>query len=271
MFKDRTVRLLVFFSVILAGTVVALASPYAPGSRIVESLGINLATAGVVAVLIEAILRDEFLDEIRRELRSTVREIGIGQVVAPAYVSAFTSAHDRIDILAMTFTMGSKAYVQLVLDKIINEHCHIRVIIIDPESPLLEHRARDEPDHNGERIKQKVADTILSCEQLRAAYRSRVSFDDPPKGSFRLKAHRSIPYFAYSRMDAKAFLTPYSAVEYGVNCPVIEIREPGSALFDRLEKHFETIWERNDSRLLLDLGFVGMREADAAVHRDVGV
>ncbi|MGH9801613.1 MAG: hypothetical protein ACRD82_14715, partial [Blastocatellia bacterium] len=106
MLKDRKVRLLIFVVVILVGTVVALVSPYLPGSRIIESLGANTTTAGVVATLIEIILREEFLDEIKRELRSTVRELGIGQLVAQKYVAAFRDAHIRADIIAITFTMG---------------------------------------------------------------------------------------------------------------------------------------------------------------------
>lgn len=266
MLKERRTRILIFCIVILSGTVIALVSPSLPRSGIIETLGINLAASGVIAILLDLILRDEVLDDIKQELQSSVRELGIGQAVAPEYVRAFREAGEHIDIIAISFTMGAQAYQQLILNKIIDEHCHIRVLIVDPDSKLLDCRARDEPDKNGDRIRQKIKDTWAACEKLQSAYRMRVSFADPPKGSFRLKTHQGIPYFGYSRMDDKAFLTPYMVGEYGINLPVIEVREHNSALFKSLEKHFETLWEREDSRLVFDLGFVGMREADSQAH-----
>ena len=52
--------------------------------------------------------------------------------------------------------MGIKSYHNYFIDKINNEYCNIRILILDPNSPVVELRARDEPDRNPERIREKI-------------------------------------------------------------------------------------------------------------------
>jgi hypothetical protein len=260
MFKQRTIRILVFCVVILSGVVLAMVAHNAWKSTVFEGLGINLATAGIIAILLEAILRDEFLDVIKRELSSPIKELGTGETIGPTYVAAFRKATEKVDVIALTFTLSMNAYRDLVLDKVFNDHCHIRILILDPESKLVDHRANDEPDENGaDRIRRKLHDTIAACNLIEAEYQDQVILNNSPKGTFCLKTHCGIPYFGYSRMDDVCFLTSYSAAGFGISAPVIEIAGRESKLFRSLEMHFETIWRREDSRIVIDIGLSNFR------------
>lgn len=254
MLKHRKIRILVFCIVILGGVVLALLSPRLSTPNLLASLGINLATAGLVAILFEAILRDELLDAVRGMLATTVKELGTGQNFGGSYLSAFRKADERIDIIALTFTLGINSYRDFLIRKLFNDRCHIRVLVLDPNSIMLDYRALDEPDKDPGRIRRKLEDTISACRQLELEFNERLKHHEVPKGSFALKTHRSIPYFGYSRMDRVSFVTLYAGDEYGISCPIVEVVEQGSRLFRSLETHFESLWRRDDSRLITDIG-----------------
>ena len=98
--KYRKIRLLVFCVVILSGMILHIVSTE---SELFRSIGIELSAAGFVAILLEMILRDEFIEVIKKELRSPLKMVGIGHTIAPIYVNHFQSAKERIDIIALTF------------------------------------------------------------------------------------------------------------------------------------------------------------------------
>jgi len=257
MFKQRKIRILIFCIVILTGVILALA--FRASSNVIENLGLNLATAGFIALLLEAILRDELLDLVRRQLAATVKELGTGQTIGPLYLSAFRKADERVDIIALTFTLGMNAYRNFVVRKVFNDRCHIRILVLDPESPMLEHRAHDEPDKDVSRIRRKLQDTIAHCNGLKDEYEYRLKQHEAPTGSFCLKTYRGIPYFGYSRMDETCYVTLYSGDEYGISSPVVEVSERDSRLFRSLEMHFEALWRREDSKIVVDIGLSSFR------------
>jgi len=232
--RERKTRLLIFSIVVLSGVIVALYSSRTFQPRIVENLGIGLVTAGFVAMLLELIIRDELLDVIKEQLRSPLREYERGQGIASKFIKSFRNAEKRVDIVAISFTMGLHGYRSYVLDKIMKESCHIRILIISPDSPILEHRAGDEPDRDSKKLRQKIRDTLEECKAIEEEYQARAASKGSPRGSFSLKTHYGIPYFGYSRFDDLCFFTPYLAFDYGINSPVISVNSKNCHLFHRL-------------------------------------
>lgn len=254
--KEKKIRILIFVIVILVGiNLYGLLK-----SDLLKSIGIQLVGAGFIAIILEIVLYEEFIDVIKKELKSPLKELGIGHDIAPVFIKHFGMARNKIDIIAITFTMGKTGYSKFLVEKICATDCEIRILILDPKSQYLEGVARDEPDRRGERISEKIEETITFFKEFRTNFVKTHGKDFQPKGSIRVKTHKSIPYFGYFCTEEVMNITPYFSFGYGKDSPVIEVRKDKSKLFSHYEKHFDILWERHDSISILDIGFFGIWE-----------
>lgn len=265
MLKQRPFRMVIFSLVILTGIILYLLEPRLHWS-ILQSLGTELFTAGFIAMLLEIILRDEFIEVLKKEYKAPLKELEIGIKADSTFVHNFYSARDKIDIMALSCSRGRKNYEKLLVSKIYDDYCNIRILILDPDSEFVEKRARDEPDANAEeRINNETMHSIEFFKNLKSAINAKYKPENPLKGSICVKTHKSIPYFGYTRMDDYCFVSFYFAGAYGIHSPVIEFRKHTSQLFDKFEKHFDVLWERKDSRTVVDIGIFDRTDHETKV------
>lgn len=257
--KEKKIRILIFVIAILVG--INLYGLFK--SDVLKSIGTQLIAAGFIAIILEIVLHEEFIDVIKKELKSPLKELGIGHDIAPVFINHFGMARKRVDIIAMSFTMGKAGYSKFLVEKICATDCEIRILILDPKSQFLEGVAQDEPDRRGERVKEKIEETITFFKEFRTEFVKTHGKDFQPKGSIRVKTHKSIPYFGYFRTEDVMIVTPYFSFGYGKDSPVFEVRKEKSRLFNHYEKHFDILWERHDSNSILDIGFFGIPEVKA--------
>ena len=255
--KQRKIRLLIFLIVILIGIIFHLLGSVLWNNELVKSIGIELSAAGFIAILLDQILKDDLLDGIKKELRSPLKELGIGKRSTETYSQEFRAAREQVDIIAIAFKMGSEKYQYDFEGKISSGYCNIRILILDPSSQSARLRACDEPDKTYERLKKDVENSIASFKQLAARFakeynQNNVPDGGGPPGTLEVRTHESIPYFGYSRMDGVCLFTPYFFNRYGWDSPVIKV-EKDSILFHRLDRHFEDLWTEAGPKFIVNI------------------
>ncbi|MEK7730118.1 MAG: DUF5919 domain-containing protein [candidate division KSB1 bacterium] len=258
--KDRKVRILVFVIIILSGGMLYLLSSYLWRVEALKSIGLELFAAGFTAILLEIVLQEKVLDEIMSELRAPAKILSSGRKLGRLYLRSFKQAKERIDIIAVSYTIGLDQHHKYFEHKLVHDKCQIRILIMDPTSPMYEPRARDEHGGAGDMllayINQMRLESDKTIKTVKAFYdeftkRHGQHFRVP--GSLRVRMYSGIPYFGYFRVDDHCIITPYFAFGYGIESPVLEIRDSSSALFEFYAKHFEVLWERADMTSIIDI------------------
>lgn len=226
-----------------------------------KNIGIELSAAGFIAILLELILREEFLDEIKNELRAPLKALDSGRELSLNYIKIFRSASEMVDIIALSFTTGIEQYYKYLDQKICEENCKIRILLLDYNSPAFEARSRDEFKGSPEKLKTYINKnkkylnkTIKKFKAFNTEFFKKHGKDFRPGGSLRVKTYRGIPYFGYFRVDNHCVVTPYFSFGYGIESPVFEIRNPNSSFFKQFERHFNILWGRDDSKTIIDIG-----------------
>jgi hypothetical protein len=256
--KDRKLRTLIYLIVILLGVVCYLIpSGLKMDTLIYYNLGISLTTSGIIALIFEIALKNEFIKNIKSEINSNLKTMGVGHDLSSYFKREFITAKKEIDIIAISFTLGINNLDREFLKKILKEHCRIRILIVDPESEFIKYRAFDEPDQSEKRIKDKINETIDYFRSLES--KAKYEFiKDYPLGSIQVKTHKSIPYFGYTRYDEKCSYSPLLIGRYGNFTPVFEIDGSNTEIFNNLKFHFNNLWERQENRTIvnIDYGFM---------------
>lgn len=253
--KDRKLRTLIYIIVILSGIIFYLIpSGLQMNPQIFYNIGTSLTTSGIIALIFEISLKNEFIKNIKSELNSNIKIIGIGSELKRYYKNEFEKAKNEIDIIAISLTHGIDCYDEEFLNKIKNNHCRIRILIIDPESDYIEHRALDEPDNQSERIVNKIKLSISYFKLMEKNGKMEFS-KEKPLGSIQVKTHKSIPYFVLSRFDNKCLYTPLLIGRYGNHTPVIEIEDRNSEIFNNLKSHFDNLWAREENNEIINIDY----------------
>ncbi len=126
--KNRKLRTFAYVIVILLGIVcylIPINSPTFPS--VFERLGISLTTAGIIAIIFEIVLKNEFINKIKSEFDSDLKILGKGYELSKHYIVEFNKAERQIDIIALTFTLGIKGYDKEILKKITKERCRVTI------------------------------------------------------------------------------------------------------------------------------------------------
>lgn len=235
-----------------------------PFPNIARELGIAFLAAGSIGLVLEFYTRRQFLDLIRQEIvdavdRSTLskridetlargslggdlRELGVRRIhrnrnaIDFAKLIEEAESGTEIRILGVCLAGFMDRNTQVLLEKKLGEGCNIQLLIIDPESKFVKHRAIEE-NRSYEDIKQDItaADKIhenFILRRLPEKLRSQIElghYDSAP-AYFIFCTHITMIVGFYLREGLGEFFPQLE----------VEIKEGGIHSF--FGKHFEALW-----------------------------
>ena len=229
------VYLLVNFVTILIGALLCSVDYCPPWSMAIGTSLIATGIAGLVAFL------HVFISEKRNKQMEVLSEFGITEVFAgrsvqirKVYENRFDAAREQIDVMGF----GLKAFREDFKDRIDQwlSKVSMRVLLIDPEFPSTRYsysKQRDtEEDTSGtieSDVKQFVKDLGRFIEQ----------------GKFKIRLYQCLPSVNVLRIDDELFWGPYLMCQQSRNSPTFLVQR-GGILFERMNVHFNKIWESDD-------------------------
>lgn len=254
--KDRKVRILGELIIILTGVVLLLLFEQ---NSLIKSVGIGLVTAGIASLLFEGILKEEFINELKKTLSPNVKILGLRQNMDNIYLELFRSARKQIDIMALTSEGMMKTYGKHLENKIMTESCDIRILILNYDSKLWDYRIKEEGGSFSRRILEEISKKVLEFYKgISNSIAKKVSSNEEIKGSLAVKLHENIPYSAYFRADEKLIVGFYYSYTTGNRSHAIEV-SPNSDLFNSLERHFDAIWNKSKTKELINISYRGIK------------
>jgi hypothetical protein len=203
--------------------------------------------------------RRSYLDSLKT-LEQTIfgsnvlQPLGIRQKLDVMYKDYFEQATEKIDIIALTLENAMNSHGKDPFRRtILNETCEIRILILDPESPLWMFRAKDERTNSGQSSPERAKEMIKRTTQFFEEIRDELDLEKC-EGSLTVRKHNRIPYFAYFRADDKMILGLYYSFTFGAKAHTISVA-PDSELFNALERHFDELWSCAESKPVIDISY----------------
>jgi hypothetical protein len=209
---------------------------------ILSSVGASLVAAGISGwVVFVYVLASATVAE-RLEMLSQFGIVAIFNAraarIKEQYDDRLAGARGQIDILGF----GLRTLRQDYRDEIQSwrERAAIRILLLDPEFPSDNQSCADQRDFeeqnpagtNAGDVRNFVRDT----KQLLTTNGSH---------PFQIRLYRCLPSINIFRIDDDLFWGPYLIREASRNSPTMLVRR-GGLLFERLCRHFETIWNDPD-------------------------
>jgi len=204
-----------------------------------QSIGASLMAAGIAgAVIFIYIMYSQNLsDKLEIISRFGITNIFEARAarIKSIYDEKLNTARNNIDILGFGLSALREDYLNDFVTW--KTRAKVRILLIDPEFPTSEFslsglRDREEGDQAGE-IEREVRQFIEDTRDI---------VDD----DFQIRLYRCLPSVNIFRVDDDLFWGPYLMREQSRNTPTMLVRG-GGLLFEKLQSHFEVIWE--DSNL----------------------
>ena len=158
-----------------------------------------------------------------------------------AWQERLTSAH-AVDMMSSTLWQSWMRPSEFREDlfKNVANGATLRILIYDPESPVLRMRAEDEGDMGQG---QEMRSEILSALSRLARHWKNLDENARKRVEVRL-THRFIHFSQIIRADNYMLVANYLSGASGGPSPTMQLRGPETAYFKKYLSQFETVWER---------------------------
>lgn len=182
-------------------------------------------------------------------------EILSGHDASQIFRDAFGKAKN-IDIMALSCRFPIHNYgKKYFLDKILDTHTRIRILVVDTKSTLLTKRLEDEDSIKEiAEIKSHINETFKFFQEIKDEISKNAHLHSQDIGQIQLRSHFEIPYRGYSRFDAECFITPYLSNNDALRGPILRIAGNKSQLFAGYRNQFNIFWERAKNNKRIDIG-----------------
>ncbi len=265
--KKKKIRILVEIILLVSGIALLYICLYSKFGDVLTQLAYSFITASLTALFFEFILDDSFESEIKSDLEKIYNRISpdialkddlekLYDRLSPDivllnqrqeldyYYENLISNAKEINVIALSGQIFIEKLGEIIIHKIKNEQCNIRLLILKEQSGVWKYRLKDDRGFT----KENLHNDYLKVEQ----YFEKVKSDCLPKpqGTLTVKAHSRLPYFAYCKCDAKMVLGFYLSHKRGSGSHAYVIEEKSPELYDSLNTHFHTLWSQAEEELL---------------------
>jgi hypothetical protein len=148
--------------------------------------------------------------------------------IKPEYDQRLARASEHIDIMGFGLKALWEDYHEQFPEW--KRRVHVRILLIDPDSPYAEQRDEEELEIKGS-IRSSVKRFLRETERLRA---------DRTKHRFEIRLYTCLPSVNIFRIDDEMFWGPYLIRAQSRNAPTFVLQH--GVLYRRLLQHFETVW-----------------------------
>lgn len=199
---------------------------------ILVSVGCSIFASALVSIILLHRLNE--LYDIQSRLSDWgICEIGIRSEANVRINEKLESMTKGMDIIAFGMKNFLAAKGTLLESKVISG-CNIRILTINPNSPYVDQREKDEGDAAGQ-IKKSINDLISWTKKIKAKN---------PRGSIEIKIYDALPLDTYQRIDDFVFTGP-SMMGVPSQQTLIYGYSPNSKGGTQLTSYFEKLWSDN--------------------------
>lgn len=241
-----------------------------PFPNVANDLGVAFLAAGTIGLALEFYTRRQFLylmkqelvdavnqstlykkiDEIlaRGSLGGDLRELGVRRIHRERNAIDFTKLINEaekgteIRILGVCLAGFMDRQTQVLLKKKLTEGCNIRLLIIDPESDFVKHRAMEE-----NRIYEDIKQDISAADVIHKNFIQR-RLPQNLRDKIELGHYNSAPAYFIFCTQSTMIVGFYLREGLGEFFPQLEIEIKGGGIHSSFGKHFEAVWRtRNEA------------------------
>jgi hypothetical protein len=240
----RLLSIACFFVLIFAGSLLVL-SPSVEVAElkkvILPGIGASLVAAGIVGVVTHIVIEPATARRLEMLIKSIVgapaRLLDERHMEATIFLE-LTESGERIDIMSLTLDAFVQSHNRRQVLNWVVSGKHFRLLVLEEQGCAAMIRGMEEDDEN---LPQKIGRTL---KILRARCRDsrRDIAGSQCKGSFEIRTHDGLPYFAYFRSDDEAVLGFYFRHLQGSQSEVLRIKKRESPVFGKARDHFERAW-----------------------------
>ncbi|MCX9085842.1 MAG: DUF5919 domain-containing protein [Candidatus Methanoperedens sp.] len=267
---EKLLKLVIFYKIILlsifilisGATIIILVSPGMDLISIIreevfKEIGIALIIIGCAILFYEYFLRKNMMDLIEEFVRTnfmvmitqhcekvksiseSVQKSGLVNVYKKGGSSDILDvAKGNIKLLGVTlnyyFYPDSDEWTRL--KSLVESGCTLQILILDPDSPHVEYRQRDE--HN-----EKLRDQINHLYDLEKEFIENIK--DEFKPNVEIRFYDTYPTCAMTIIDEKLMrVTPYLYNRRRRACPTMEFMYSKEGIFDAYREHFNDLWKK---------------------------
>lgn len=221
---------------------------------VVEVLGalgqVTLTQGEQIILLLIVLLAIDALTErltILEKIQDEIKMFGKGSLInlleerrfLISFYEEKTAKADEIDIITLSMGAVLDHYKEADLIRwILDEGKRVRILVMAPNACPTEIRGREED--------VDLAALILArLRRVRSLYeKTYQTLQDCGrcKGSFEVRLHHGIPYYAYFRADREIVFGFYFSHVKGLESECLHIRGGESQLHEKMRGHFEAMW-----------------------------
>ena len=195
-----------------------------------NGIGVSLLLSGFLGIFMNVLFnRKDAKYKVCEEWK--IKNIYASRAIANLEIDACQEkAKNRIDIIAFGLTSWRQAKEHLI-DSMLQRGVSIRIITMDPNSPILNMRDKAEGKADGA--------TKESIRQLQQFF-----MQTPKRKKVEIKYHQQLPLDFYFRVDDHLFVGPYI---YGVESQqmITYEFEKGGEGFKYYTDYFDKLWSGN--------------------------
>jgi hypothetical protein len=213
---------------------------WSQGNPLQQAIGSSVIAAGITGYVVFIYV---FLSQSTAERIAVLHRLGLvsgfearAARIKPEYDQRLATVKEHIDVLGFGLQAMRQDFLRQFPEW--KRRAHVRILLIDPEFPgpySSYAEQRDKEEQNAPR--RTESDVRQFVRETRALWEN---------GKFEVKLYRCLPSVNIFRVDDEMFWGPYLVREQSRNVPTLIVNSSG-ILFERLLKHFDTIW--NDELL----------------------
>lgn len=208
---------------------------------ILPGIGASLVAAGIVGVMTYLVIEPATARRLEMLITSIVgapaRLLDERHMEAAVYLD-LTESGEQIDIMSLTLDAFVQSHNRKQVLDWVNSGKHFRILVLEEQGCAAEIRGMEEDDEN---LPEKIGRS-LSILRARCRDSRRDIAGSQCKGSFEIRTHNGLPYFAYFRSDDDVVLGLYFRHLQGSQSEVLRIKKKESPVFDKAKNHFKRAW-----------------------------
>ncbi len=239
--KDKTkIIILINVIIILIGLIFLW---FFPNDQIIFNVGAGLLASGIVAIFYLIYPHIDFERDYLRFRQMGLKDVYLRRDQSQEYSELLKKAQKNIDVLGLGLNQFREDNESIIKEKSLNGVA-VRLLVVDPKSPILAIRSYQEKDLKGETIEiplKKLKTYVIEVNKI---------IDVSKKGEkIQIKRYNAVPSTMIFRIDDIMFVGPYLHKHPSRTTITYKI-ESNTELFKQYETHFNELW--NDTECTFD-------------------
>lgn len=239
--KDKTKIIILINIIIILLGFIALRSY--PNDQIMMNIGAGFLASGIVAIFYLIYPHIDFERDYLRFRQMGLKDVYLRRDQSQEYSELLKKAQKNIDVLGLGLNQFREDNESVIKEKSF-EGVAVRLLVVDPKSPIIAIRSYQEKDLKGEMIEiplKKLKTYVIEVNK---------KIDEAKKGKkIQIKRYNAVPSTMIFRIDDIMFVGPYLHKLPSRTTITFKI-ESNTELFKQYETHFNELW--NDKECTFD-------------------